>query len=173
MVRVASEKCVGKHLKPLAGSREECTSLHRGNRQGDDAIDSLGNTRAHRNLERRPRYSAPNWRRISAQPGSLAPRYHGLPPIYPIERTADVEHPDIIHRLQPISAAENLDCVPVKHRGVYSAWRGNVCSRERRAQPTARWDVKDVDVVVVSRALAAANDDLASYESREERAVRR
>jgi hypothetical protein len=54
------------------------------------------------------------------------------------------------------------------------AQRGNVCGSGRRARPTARRDVENVDAVVVSCALSAADDnDLASYDSRGVRAAQR
>jgi len=109
---------------------------------------------------------------ISARRGSLAPRYHDLLPTQPIERTADVERPDVVQRLQPVSATENPDFVLVEHRGVRAARRGNVRGHEGRMRPAASWDVEDVDAVVVCCALATADDDdLASYQSRGVRAA--
>jgi hypothetical protein len=57
---------------------------------------------------------------------------------------------------------------------VRAAQRGNACGRGRRARPTARRDVENVDAVVVSYAVSTADDkNLASYESRRVRATRR
>ena len=86
---------------------------------------------------------------ISARRGPLAPRYRDLVPTHPIERTADVERPDVVQRLQPVSAAKHPDFVLVEHRGVRAARRGNVRARERRARPAARRDVEDVHAIVV------------------------
>ena len=98
----------------------------------------------------------------------LCPRYGDLPPTRPIERTANVERPDLIQRLQPVSAAEYPDFVLVEHRGVCARrQRRNVCSRERQARPACR-DVEDGDVVgavVLGCALAAADEGRGSYES--------
>jgi len=86
---------------------------------------------------------------ISARRGPLAPQNRDLLPTQPIERTADVERPDVVQRLQPVSAAEHPDFVLVEDGGVRAARRGNVRGRERRARPAARRDVEDEDAVVV------------------------
>ena len=70
--------------------------------------------------------------------------------MHPIERTADVERPDIVQCLQPVSAAEHPDFVLVEDSGVCAVQRGNVRGHERRARPVAHRDVEDEDTVVVA-----------------------
>jgi len=88
-------------------------------------------------------------RMVSARRGLLAPQNRDLLPTHPIERTADVERPDVVQRLQPVSAAKHPDFVLVEDSGVRAARRGNVRGREHQARPVAHQDVKDEDAVVV------------------------
>ena len=85
---------------------------------------------------------------VSTRRGSLAPQNRDLLPMHPIERTADVERPDVVQRLQPVSAAEHPDFVLVEDGGVRAARRGNVHGRECWARPAACRDVEDEDAVV-------------------------
>ena len=55
---------------------------------------------------------------ISAQQGSLAPRYHDLLPTHPMVQSTNVERPDIVQSLQPVSADEYPVFVLVEHRCV-------------------------------------------------------
>ena len=100
--------------------------FQQGNHHGNNAIDGLGNTHARRYLQ-----------------------YHDLGSRHPIERTDDVERPDISQCLQSVSAAEYPDFVLVEYRSVRVAWQGNVCGRERRARSATHRDVEDVDAVGV------------------------
>ena len=52
-------------------------------------------------------------RMIPARGRPLAPRNRYLFPLHPIQRAADVQSPDVIQRLQPISATEHPDFVLV------------------------------------------------------------
>ena len=62
--------------------------------------------------------------------------YCDLLSTHPIERTANVERPDIVQRLQPVSASEYPDLVLTEHSGVGVA-RREASAREHRSPPAA------------------------------------
>ena len=91
---------------------------------------------------------------IAARGGPFAPIDDELFPLDPIERTTDVESPDVVQRLQPISATEHPNFVLVQHGRVRTSWRGDLSPGDGRARPAPCGYVEDVHAVIVRGVLA-------------------
>ncbi len=96
---------------------------------------------------------------VPARRRPLAPRLDMLPP-HALRRPAHVEGPNVVQRRGSVPSAENPELALVEHGCVGpTRWRDDGALGERWTYPAAHDGVEDVDVVVIRRALAAADDN--------------